>query len=41
MGVLCGLGFYWSQSIWAPVLIHVLNDFGFVTLNERRDLFRS
>jgi membrane protease YdiL (CAAX protease family) len=40
IGLLCGLGFYWSQSIWAPILIHVLNDVGFVTLNERRDLFR-
>ncbi len=41
MGLLCGLGYYWSQSIWAPVLIHVLNDFGFVTLHEQRNLFTS
>jgi membrane protease YdiL (CAAX protease family) len=38
MGLLCCLGFYWSQCIWAPVLIHVLNDIGFDTLNERRNL---
>jgi membrane protease YdiL (CAAX protease family) len=39
MGILCGLGYYWSQCIWTPVLIHVLNDVGFVTLNEKRNLF--
>jgi membrane protease YdiL (CAAX protease family) len=41
VGLLCGLGYYWSQSIWAPVLIHVLNDFGFDTLNEQRNLFEA
>lgn len=41
VGMLCGLGYYWSQSIWAPVLIHVLNDFGFDTLNEQRNLFEA
>ena len=40
MGILCGLGYYWSQCIWTPVLIHVLNDVGFVTLNEKRNLFQ-
>jgi membrane protease YdiL (CAAX protease family) len=39
LGILCCLGFYWSQSIWAPVLIHVFNDFGYVTLGEKRDIF--
>jgi membrane protease YdiL (CAAX protease family) len=39
LGVFCCMGFYWSQSIWAPVLIHVLNDFGSVTLGEKRDIF--
>ncbi len=39
LGVFCCLSFYWSQSIWAPVLIHVLNDFGYVTLGEKRNLF--
>jgi membrane protease YdiL (CAAX protease family) len=41
MGLLCGLGFYWSQCIWAPVLLHVLNDFGFVTFKEQRNLFTT
>jgi len=41
MGVLCCLGYYWTQSIWAPVLIHVLNDVGFIALNEKRDIFDS
>jgi membrane protease YdiL (CAAX protease family) len=40
MGVLCGLGYYYSQSIWAPVLIHIGNDIGFEALNEPRDLFQ-
>jgi membrane protease YdiL (CAAX protease family) len=41
LGVLCCLGYYWSQCIWAPVLIHILNDVGFDTLNEQRNLFES
>jgi membrane protease YdiL (CAAX protease family) len=41
VGVLCGLGYYWSQSIWAPVLIHILNDCGFDTLNEQRNFFET
>jgi membrane protease YdiL (CAAX protease family) len=41
LGLLCCLGYYWSQCIWAPVLIHVLNNIGFDTLNERRNLFES
>jgi membrane protease YdiL (CAAX protease family) len=41
VGVLCGLGYYWSQSIWAPMLIHILNDFGFDTLNEQRNLLET
>jgi membrane protease YdiL (CAAX protease family) len=41
MGILCGLGYYWAQSIWTPILIHVLNDFGYVTLKERRDIFKK
>jgi membrane protease YdiL (CAAX protease family) len=39
MGVLCCLGFYYSGSIWTPILIHIGNDIGFQTLNERRSLF--
>jgi hypothetical protein len=41
LGTLCCLGYYWSQCIWAPVLIHVLNDAGFVTLSEQRNLFKT
>ena len=41
MGVLCGLGFYWSQCIWAPILIHTLNDLGYVSLNEMRNVFED
>jgi membrane protease YdiL (CAAX protease family) len=40
MGLLCGLGCYYTQSIWAPILIHVMNDVGFETLQEPRNLFQ-
>jgi membrane protease YdiL (CAAX protease family) len=35
------LGYYWSQSIWAPLLIRIFNDVGFVTLTEQRNIFDS
>lgn len=41
VGALCCLGYYWSQCIWTAVLIRVLNDFGFVTLTEQRNIFRT
>jgi membrane protease YdiL (CAAX protease family) len=40
LGVLCGLGYYYSKSIWAPVLIHIGNDVGYEALNEPRRLFQ-
>lgn len=39
VGALCCLGYYWSQCIWTAVLIRILNDFGFVTLTEQRNIF--
>ncbi len=39
MGVLCSLGYYYAQSIWAPILIHVGNAIGYEALNEPKDLF--
>jgi membrane protease YdiL (CAAX protease family) len=39
MGALCCLGFYYSRSIWAPILIHIGNDVGYQTLNDQRNLF--
>jgi len=41
VGALGCLGYYWSQCIWTPVLIRTLNDVGFVTLTEQRNLFES
>jgi membrane protease YdiL (CAAX protease family) len=41
VGALGCLGYYWSQSIWTAVLIRVLNDVGFVTLTEQRNIFES
>jgi membrane protease YdiL (CAAX protease family) len=40
MGLLCGLGCYFTQSVWAPLLTHILNDLGFETLQEPRDVFQ-
>ena len=40
VSILCGLGYYYSGSVWSPVLIHILNDIGYVTLHEKRNLFR-
>lgn len=40
VSILCGLGYYYSGSVWSPILIHVLNDIGYVTLDEKRNLFR-
>ncbi len=41
VGALCCFGYYWTQCIWAAVLIRVLNDVGFVTLTEQRNIFDS
>ncbi|MGO9309938.1 MAG: type II CAAX prenyl endopeptidase Rce1 family protein [Spirochaetia bacterium] len=41
VGALSCLGYYWSQCIWAAVLIRTLNDVGFVTLTEQRNIFDS
>jgi membrane protease YdiL (CAAX protease family) len=41
VGALGCLGYYWSQCIWTPALIRVLNDVGYVTLTEQKDLFEG
>ena len=41
VGALCCLGCYWSQSLWTPVLTRVLNDVGYVTLTEQKNLFED
>ncbi len=41
VGALGCLGYYWAQCIWTPVLTRCLNDVGFVTLTEQRNLFES
>jgi membrane protease YdiL (CAAX protease family) len=41
VGALGCLGYYWSQSIWTPLLIRILNDVGFVSLTEQRNIFDS
>lgn len=40
MGALCGMGCYYTQSLWAPLLIHVANDLGGSALQGGKDLFR-
>lgn len=41
VGALSCLGFYYSGSMWAPVLIRIGNDIGSRTLNDPRDFFNS
>jgi membrane protease YdiL (CAAX protease family) len=41
VGALGCLGYYWSQSIWTALLIRMLNDVGFVTMTEQRNIFES
>jgi len=39
IGFFCGMAFYYTQSIWTAIIIHILNDFGYVTLNEKKNIF--
>ena len=39
VGALCCLGYYWSQCIWTPIVMRVLNDVGYVTFTEQKNLF--
>ncbi len=39
LAVICALAVAGTGSLWTAVLIHDLNDFGFITLVRRRNLF--
>ena len=39
IGFFCGLAFYYTKSIWTAIIIHILNDFGYLTLNEKKNIF--
>jgi hypothetical protein len=38
--VICGMSVYFSESIWSAVIIHNLNDFAFLTLINKRNIFK-
>jgi membrane protease YdiL (CAAX protease family) len=39
LSVICALAVVWTGSLWTAVFIHDLNDFGFLTLVGRRNVF--
>lgn len=39
IGFFCNLAFYYTGSIWTAVIIHILNDFGYMVLNEKKNIF--
>lgn len=39
MGALCGMGCYYTHSLWAPLLIHMANELGGACLQGVKDLF--
>ena len=41
LAVTCGVVTYITKSIWAAVIIHNLNDLGFMTLVNKRDVFTN
>ncbi|WP_066504107.1 CPBP family intramembrane glutamic endopeptidase [Abyssisolibacter fermentans] len=41
LGIICCISVYVTHSIWTAVIIHILNDFGFLTLISRRNIFEE
>lgn len=41
LGVVCAISTYYTKSIWPAIIIHNLNDFGFLTLVNKRNIFRE
>ncbi|WP_353892799.1 CPBP family intramembrane glutamic endopeptidase [Proteinivorax hydrogeniformans] len=41
LGVICAISVYFTQSIWTAFIIHVLNNFGFMTLINKRNIFKE
>lgn len=41
LGLVCAASVYFTKSIWAAILIHNLNNFGFMTLVNKRNIFKA
>ncbi|KGG79821.1 hypothetical protein Y919_09740 [Caloranaerobacter azorensis H53214] len=41
LGLTCAISVYLTKSIWAAIMIHNLNDFGFLTLVNKRNIFEE
>lgn len=41
LGVVCAISIYYTKSIWTAIIIHNLNDFGFLTLVNKRNIFKE
>lgn len=41
LSVICSLAVVFTGSLWTAILVHDLNDFGFLTLVGRRDVFSA
>ncbi|KPU26306.1 hypothetical protein TR13x_10715 [Caloranaerobacter sp. TR13] len=41
LGVICAISVYLTKSIWAAIIIHNLNDFGFMTLVNKKNIFKE
>ncbi|WP_427340754.1 CPBP family intramembrane glutamic endopeptidase [Caloranaerobacter sp. DY30410] len=41
LGLICAISVYLTKSIWTAIIIHNLNDFGFMTLVNKRNIFKE
>lgn len=41
LGLICAVSVYFTKSIWTAIIIHILNDFGFMTLINKRNIFKE
>ena len=41
LGLVCATSVYFTKSIWTAILIHSLNNFGFMTLVNKRNIFKA
>lgn len=39
LGLTCSISVYFTRSIWTAIIIHNLNNFGFLTLVNKRNIF--
>ncbi|WP_425449418.1 CPBP family glutamic-type intramembrane protease [Dethiothermospora halolimnae] len=41
LSLVCAMSVYFTKSIWTAIIIHNLNDFGFLTLVNSRNIFKD